>query len=221
MRPAPPSISTAPATCADGRRDCGTRSSCSLTAIGEPAVLASARSSIPATGQAYRPRQPCVNETDIDARRCGSGRCAQVVAAHTPAVDRGAILIRAAALLRERAGDIARGLTLEQGKTLAESCRRDQSLHRDAGLERRGGGAHRRPLPAGPGAQRQPDARARTRRRGGGLYRVEFSGGADDAQAGRGAGRRLPGHAQGGGRGALYRGGDRTVLWQMRACRPA
>jgi succinate-semialdehyde dehydrogenase/glutarate-semialdehyde dehydrogenase len=39
-----------------------------------------------------------------------------------PAIERGAVLIRAAALLRERATDIARGLTLEQGKTLAESA---------------------------------------------------------------------------------------------------
>lgn len=39
----------------------------------------------------------------------------------TPAGERGAILIRAAALLKERAADIARSLTLEQGKTLTES----------------------------------------------------------------------------------------------------
>ncbi len=39
----------------------------------------------------------------------------------TSAADRGAILIRAAGLLRERIADAARLLTLEQGKTLAES----------------------------------------------------------------------------------------------------
>jgi succinate-semialdehyde dehydrogenase/glutarate-semialdehyde dehydrogenase len=38
-----------------------------------------------------------------------------------PALERGAILIRAATLLRERIDHIARLLTLEQGKTLAES----------------------------------------------------------------------------------------------------
>jgi len=40
----------------------------------------------------------------------------------TPAAERGAILARAAALLRERTQAIARDLTLEQGKTLAESA---------------------------------------------------------------------------------------------------
>ncbi|HEY3147861.1 MAG TPA: aldehyde dehydrogenase family protein, partial [Dongiaceae bacterium] len=40
----------------------------------------------------------------------------------TPAAERGAILQRAASLLRERTQGIARDLTLEQGKTLAESA---------------------------------------------------------------------------------------------------
>lgn len=40
----------------------------------------------------------------------------------TPAAERGAILQRAAGLLRERSQAIARDLTLEQGKTLAESA---------------------------------------------------------------------------------------------------
>jgi len=40
----------------------------------------------------------------------------------TPAAERGAILQRAASLLRERTPEIARELTLEQGKTLAESA---------------------------------------------------------------------------------------------------
>jgi succinate-semialdehyde dehydrogenase/glutarate-semialdehyde dehydrogenase len=40
----------------------------------------------------------------------------------TPASERGAILQRAASLLRERIQEIARDLTLEQGKTLAESA---------------------------------------------------------------------------------------------------
>jgi succinate-semialdehyde dehydrogenase/glutarate-semialdehyde dehydrogenase len=39
----------------------------------------------------------------------------------TPAGERGTILLRAAALLKERAADVARALTLEQGKTLTES----------------------------------------------------------------------------------------------------
>lgn len=39
----------------------------------------------------------------------------------TPAIERGAVLVKAAALLHERITEIARGLTLEQGKTLAES----------------------------------------------------------------------------------------------------
>jgi succinate-semialdehyde dehydrogenase/glutarate-semialdehyde dehydrogenase len=38
-----------------------------------------------------------------------------------PALERGAVLIRAADLLRERVDDVARVLTVEQGKTLAES----------------------------------------------------------------------------------------------------
>jgi succinate-semialdehyde dehydrogenase/glutarate-semialdehyde dehydrogenase len=40
----------------------------------------------------------------------------------TPGAERGAILQRTAALLRERTPDMARGLTLEQGKTLTESA---------------------------------------------------------------------------------------------------
>jgi succinate-semialdehyde dehydrogenase/glutarate-semialdehyde dehydrogenase len=39
----------------------------------------------------------------------------------TPAGERGAILLRAAALLKERTAEVARALTLEQGKTLTES----------------------------------------------------------------------------------------------------
>jgi succinate-semialdehyde dehydrogenase/glutarate-semialdehyde dehydrogenase len=39
----------------------------------------------------------------------------------TPAAERGAVLVKAAQLLRARAAEIARLLTLEQGKTLAES----------------------------------------------------------------------------------------------------
>lgn len=41
--------------------------------------------------------------------------------AQTPPGERGAILVRAASLLRERIADVAHALTLEQGKTLAES----------------------------------------------------------------------------------------------------
>jgi succinate-semialdehyde dehydrogenase / glutarate-semialdehyde dehydrogenase len=41
--------------------------------------------------------------------------------AATPPAERGAILVRASVLLKERAADVARALTLEQGKTLIES----------------------------------------------------------------------------------------------------
>lgn len=42
--------------------------------------------------------------------------------AATPATERGAILLRAAALLKDRSAEVAKALTLEQGKTLAESA---------------------------------------------------------------------------------------------------
>jgi succinate-semialdehyde dehydrogenase/glutarate-semialdehyde dehydrogenase len=42
--------------------------------------------------------------------------------AAVPAAERGAILLRAAALLKERGAEVARALTLEQGKTLTESA---------------------------------------------------------------------------------------------------
>ncbi len=74
----------------------------------------------PGTGQASG-RVSLANEADID-RAVAAAESVRKSWRDTPTIDRGAILIKAGALLRERAGDIARGLTLEQGKTLAESA---------------------------------------------------------------------------------------------------
>lgn len=74
----------------------------------------------PGTGQASG-RLYLANEADID-RAIAAAEGARKSWRDTPAIERGAILIKAAALLRERATDVARGLTLEQGKTLAESA---------------------------------------------------------------------------------------------------
>lgn len=74
----------------------------------------------PGTGRASG-RVSLANESEID-RAVAAAEGARKSWRDTPAVDRGVILIKAAALLRERAGDIAHGLTLEQGKTLAESA---------------------------------------------------------------------------------------------------
>ena len=74
----------------------------------------------PGTGQP----SGCVclaNEADID-RAVAAAEGVRKAWRDTPAIERGAILTKAAALLRERATEIARGLTLEQGKTLAESA---------------------------------------------------------------------------------------------------
>lgn len=73
----------------------------------------------PGTGQASG-RVNLAGEADID-HAVAAADGVRKAWRDTPAVERGAILIKAAALLRERATDIARGLTLEQGKTLAES----------------------------------------------------------------------------------------------------
>ncbi len=57
---------------------------------------------------------------DLDAA-IAAAASARAGWANVPAAERGAMLLRAAALLKERSADVARALTLEQGKTLTES----------------------------------------------------------------------------------------------------
>lgn len=57
---------------------------------------------------------------DLDAA-IAAAAAARAGWAGVPAAERGAILMRAAALLKERSAEVARALTLEQGKTLTES----------------------------------------------------------------------------------------------------
>jgi succinate-semialdehyde dehydrogenase/glutarate-semialdehyde dehydrogenase len=73
----------------------------------------------PGTGQASG-SVALANDADID-RAVAEAAGVRKAWRDTPAAERGAVLVKAAALLRERTTEIARGLTLEQGKTLAES----------------------------------------------------------------------------------------------------
>lgn len=73
----------------------------------------------PATGSTLA-ALPMAEAGDLDAALAAAARMAPAWRA-TPAVQRGAILRRAATLLRERAEAIARAATLESGKSLAES----------------------------------------------------------------------------------------------------
>ncbi|MBN9402474.1 MAG: aldehyde dehydrogenase family protein, partial [Burkholderiales bacterium] len=73
----------------------------------------------PATGQAIG-RVAHAGVPDLD-RALAAARRGFETWRDTPAHERAALMRRAAALLRERAEDIARLLTLEQGKPLAEA----------------------------------------------------------------------------------------------------
>ena len=125
----------------------------------------------------------------------------------------------ATALLRERASEIARMLTLEQGKPLAEALREVTLCGRHHRLPRRGGEAPRRARHAAARAQRaEPDGAARAGRPGGRLHAVELPGQPAGAQARRRARRGLQrGHQAGrGDAGDLPR--DRA---RLRGCRAA
>jgi len=63
---------------------------------------------------------PRASRQDLDDALAAAGR-AYAAWRHTPALERGAMLRRAAQLLRERASTIALRMTLEQGKTLREA----------------------------------------------------------------------------------------------------
>jgi succinate-semialdehyde dehydrogenase/glutarate-semialdehyde dehydrogenase len=73
----------------------------------------------PATGEVLA-EVPRASRQDLDDALAASA-CAFDVWRRTPAVERAAVLRRAADLLRERAPELASSMTLEQGKTLAES----------------------------------------------------------------------------------------------------
>ena len=83
-----------------------------------------------AAGTAGETRNPANDDVLAAIPRTGGGDLDDALAAaqssfrgwsRTPAVQRSAVLVRAAALLRERAESIAASITREQGKTLAES----------------------------------------------------------------------------------------------------
>lgn len=73
----------------------------------------------PASGDVIG-RVPFAGTAELDEAITAAAK-AFPIWAKMPAYDRGVILRKAAGLVRERAGDIARILTLEQGKTLAEA----------------------------------------------------------------------------------------------------
>ncbi|WP_420223512.1 NAD-dependent succinate-semialdehyde dehydrogenase [Pigmentiphaga litoralis] len=91
----------------------------------------------PATGAAVG-SLPCATTRDVDAALQSSQRALPGWRRMSP-LDRSAILRRAATLTRERASDIARGITLDEGKPLAEalgevmSCAEQFEWHAEEG----------------------------------------------------------------------------------------
>lgn len=73
----------------------------------------------PATGEVLA-EVPCASRQDLDDALAASASAFEIWR-HKSAVDRAAVLQRAATLLRERATELGPLMTLEQGKTLAES----------------------------------------------------------------------------------------------------
>ena len=79
----------------------------------------------PATGKAFA-RLPHATPQDLDDAVSAAADAFQVWR-HTPAIERSALLRRVASLIRERAPQIARNITLDQGKPLAEAIQEVQS----------------------------------------------------------------------------------------------
>jgi len=79
----------------------------------------------PATGEAFA-RLPHATPQDLDDAVNAAADAFQVWR-HTPAIERSALLRRVALLIRERAPQIARNITLDQGKPLAEAILEVQS----------------------------------------------------------------------------------------------
>src|SRR5260370_36854362 len=84
----------------------------------------------PATGKAFA-RLPHATPQDLDDAVSAAADAFQVWR-HTPAIERSALLRRVASLIRERAPQIARNITLDQGKPLAEAILEGQSCAEDA-----------------------------------------------------------------------------------------
>ncbi|MFD1554630.1 NAD-dependent succinate-semialdehyde dehydrogenase [Paraburkholderia silviterrae] len=79
----------------------------------------------PATGKAIA-RLPHATPKDLDDAVNAASEAFQTWR-HTPAIERSALLRRVASLIRERAPQIARNITLDQGKPLAEAVLEVQS----------------------------------------------------------------------------------------------
>ncbi|MFL9986922.1 NAD-dependent succinate-semialdehyde dehydrogenase [Paraburkholderia sediminicola] len=79
----------------------------------------------PATGEAFA-RLPHATRQDLDDAVNAAADAFQVWR-RTPAIERSALLRRVASLIRERAPQIARNITLDQGKPLAEAILEVQS----------------------------------------------------------------------------------------------
>ena len=79
----------------------------------------------PATGKAFA-RLPHATPQDLDDAVSAAADAFQVWR-HTPAIERSALLRRVASLIRERAPQIARNITLDQGKPLAEAIQEVQN----------------------------------------------------------------------------------------------
>lgn len=79
----------------------------------------------PATGKAFA-RLPHATPQDLDDAVSAAADAFQVWR-HTPAIERSALLRRVASLIRKRAPQIARNITLDQGKPLAEAIQEVQN----------------------------------------------------------------------------------------------
>lgn len=73
----------------------------------------------PATGKPFA-KLPLASRQDLDDAVAAAAKGFELWR-HTPAIERSALLRRAAGLIRERAPQIARNITLDQGKPLAEA----------------------------------------------------------------------------------------------------
>ena len=136
----------------------------------------------------------------------------------TPALERSAVMRRAAALMRERAADIGALMTQEQGKPLAEVEGRSHDVGRDHRMVRRRRPPRLRPRGAVAFAGRAADGAEEPGRAGGGLHAVELPDQPGGAQAVGGAGHRLLDDRQGArGNPGLAGGADPG----LRRCRRA
>ncbi len=132
------------------------RASTSVAPGGRRTVATASTSIDPADGSVLCSMSPTPSPTDaIDA--LDAAVAAQHDWARTAPRERGEILRRAFGLLTERADDFAHLMSLEMGKTVAEAKGEVAYGVGVLPLVLRGGGAHPRPLDAGP-RRRQPAA---------------------------------------------------------------